>query len=37
MFNQGMKNMLKETVDSRDLESETHAMMKLVKVLRGIF
>lgn len=34
MFNQGMKNMLKEAVDSRDFESEALAMLKLVKVLR---
>ena len=31
---QGMKNMLKEAVDSRDFESEALAMVKLVKVLR---
>ena len=37
VFNQGMKNMLKEAVDSRDLESQTRAVMKLVKVLRGNF
>ena len=34
VFNQGMKNMLKEAVDSRDFESEALAMVKLVKVLR---
>ena len=34
VFNQGMKNMLKEAVDSRDYESEALAMVKLVKVLR---
>jgi hypothetical protein len=34
VFNQGMKKMLKEAVDSRDFESEALAMLKLVKVLR---
>ncbi len=35
VFNQGMKQMLKEAVDSHDFESEALVMVKLVKILRN--
>ena len=34
VFNQGLKDMLKEAVDFRDFEAEALTMIKLVKVLR---
>ena len=34
VFNQGMKDMLKQAVDSHDYDSKALAMMKLVKILK---